>query len=99
MGSVVFPDAPVKVFLTATPEERAERRHKQLMVKGIDVSVSRLRGEMAERDRRDRERMAAPLKPAEDAIVVDTTGMDVDTVVARVLAIVNARTTAGPAGE
>ena len=99
MGSVVFPDAPVKVFLTATPEERAERRYKQLMVKGIGVSVTRLRGGMVERDRRDRERMAAPLKPAEDAIVVDTTGMDVDTVVARVLAIVNARTAAGPAGE
>ena len=99
MGSVVFPDAPVKVFLTATPEERARRRHKQLMVKGIDVSVTRLRGGMVERDRRDRERVAAPLKPAGDAIVVDTTGMDVDTVVGRVLAIVNTRTTAGPAGE
>ena len=99
MGSVVFPDAPVKVFLTATPEERARRRYKQLMVKGIDVSVTRLRGGMAERDRRDRERTAAPLKPAGDAIVVDTTGMDVDAVVARVLAIVNTRPTAGPAGE
>ena len=99
MGSVVFPDAPVKVFLTATPGERAERRHKQLMAKGIDVSVTRLRGEMAERDRRDRERVAAPLKPAEDAVVVDTTGMAVDTVVARVLAIVRARMAAGTAGE
>lgn len=99
MGSVVFPDAPVKVFLTATPEERARRRYKQLMVKGIDVNVTRLRGGMAERDRRDRERTAAPLKPAEDAIVVDTTGMDVDAVVGRVLAIVDTRTTAGPAGE
>ena len=99
MGSVVFPDAPVKVFLTATPEERARRRYKQLMVKGIDVSVTRLRGGMAERDRRDRERTAAPLKPAGDAIVVDTTGMDVDAVVARVLAIVNTRPTAGPAGK
>ena len=99
MGSVVFPDAPVKVFLTATPEERAERRHKQLMVKGIDVSVSRLRGELAERDRRDRERMAAPLKPAGDSVVIDTTGTDADAVVARVLAIVRARTASGSAGN
>ena len=87
MGSVVFPDAFAKVFLTATAQVRAERRHKQLMAKGIDVSVSRLSGEMAERDRRDRERAVAPLKPAEDAIVVDTTGLDVETVVARVLEI------------
>ena len=100
MGSVVFPDAPVKVFLTAALRERAERRHKQLMAKGIDVSVARLRGEMAERDRRDRERASAPLKPAEDAVVVDTTGMVVDAAVARVLAIASARMlAAGPAGE
>ena len=89
----------MKVFLTATPEERAERRHKQLMVKGINVSVSRLRGEMAERDRRDRERMAAPLKPAEDSVVIDTTGVDADAVVARVLAIVRARMASGSAGN
>ena len=87
MGSVVFPDASAKVFLTATDRVRAERRHKQLMAKGIDVSVARLSREMAERDRRDRERAVAPLKPAEDAVVVDTTGLDVDTVVARVLEI------------
>ena len=87
MGSVVFPDAPAKVFLTATARVRAERRHKQLMAKGIDVSVTRLSREMAERDRRDSERAVAPLKPAEDAVVVDTTGLDVDTVVARVLEI------------
>ena len=91
MGSVVFPDAPVKVFLTATARERVERRYKQLMAKGIDVSVARLAGEMAERDRRDRERGAAPLKQAEDAVVVDTTGVDVDTVVARILGIVRSR--------
>ena len=91
MGSVVFPDACAKVFLTATARARAERRHKQLMAKGIDVSVSRLSREMAERDRRDRERAVAPLKPAEDAVVVDTTGLDVDTVVARVLEIARLR--------
>ena len=96
MGSVVFPDAPVKVFLTAAPRVRAERRHKQLMAKGIDVSVARLFRELAERDGRDRERAVAPLKPAEDAVVVDTTGLGVDAAVARVLEIARSRMTAAP---
>ena len=94
MGSVVFPDASVKVFLVATARARAERRHKQLMAKGIDVSVARLSRDMAERDRRDRERAVAPLKPAGDAVVVDTTGLDVETVVARVLEIARSGMTA-----
>ena len=93
MGSVVFPDAPVKVFLTADPRTRAERRHKQLMAKGVDVSVTRLFRELAERDRRDRERAVAPLKPAEDAVVVDTTGLDVDAAVTRVLDVARSRMT------
>ena len=96
MGSVVFPDAPVKVFLTAAPRVRAERRHKQLMAKGIDVSVARLFRELAERDGRDRERAVAPLKPAEDAVVVDTTGLGVDAAVARVLEIARSRMAAAP---
>ena len=96
MGSVVFPDAPVKVFLTAAPRVRAERRHKQLMAKGVDVSVTRLFRELAERDRRDRERAVAPLEPAEDAVVVDTTGLGVDAAVARVLEIARSRMTAAP---
>ena len=99
MGSVVFPDAPVKVFLTAAPGVRAERRHKQLMAKGINVSVARLFRELAERDRRDRERAVAPLKPAEDAVVVDTTGLDVDAVVIRVLEIARFRMTAASREE
>ena len=99
MGNVVFPDAPVKVFLTASAWARAERRHKQLMAKGIDVSVTRLFREMAERDKRDRERAVAPLKPAEDAVVVDTTGLDIDTVVARVLEIARFRMTAASSKE
>ena len=99
MGSVVFPDAPVKVFLTATPRARAERRHKQLMVKGVDVSVTRLFREMAERDKRDRERAVAPLKQAEDAVVVDTTGLDIDAVVARVLEIARFRMAAASSEE
>ena len=98
MGSVVFPDASVKVFLTAAARARAERRHKQLMTKGVDVSVSRLSREMAERDRRDSERAVAPLKPAEDAVLVDTTGLDVDTVVARVLDIARLRMETASAG-
>ena len=99
MGSVVFPDAPVKVFLVATARARADRRHKQLIAKGIDVSVERLSREMEERDRRDRERAVAPLKPAGDAVVVDTTGLDVDTVVARVLEIVRSRMNAASSRE
>lgn len=99
MGTVVFPDAPVKVFLTATAQARAERRHKQLMAKGIDVSVSRLSRELAERDTRDCERRVAPLRPAEDAVVVDTTALSVDSVVARVLEIVRGRVTAASSDE
>ena len=99
MGSVVFPDASVKVFLTATARVRAERRHKQLMAKGIDVSVTRLVREMTERDRRDRERAVAPLKLAEDAVVVDTSGLDVDAVVARVLDIIRCRMVATNSGK
>ena len=99
MGSVVFPDAPVKVFLTATPRARAERRHKQLMAKGVDVSVTRLFREIAERDKRDRERAVAPLKQAEDAVVVDTTGLDIDAVVARVLEIARFRMAAASSEE
>jgi cytidylate kinase len=90
MGTIVFPDAEVKIFLTASPEERARRRHKQLMEKGIDVSLSRLFSEVAERDRRDEQRSVAPLKPAEDAVVLDTTGLEIPEVVERVMAIVQA---------
>ena len=91
MGSVVFPDALVKVFLVASTRARAERRHKQLMAKGVDVSVTDLAREVAERDERDRERAIAPLRPADDAVVVDTTELDVDAVVARVLGIARSR--------
>jgi cytidylate kinase len=83
MGTVVFPDAVLKVFLTATPEERAHRRHKQLKGKGIDVSLPDLSREIAERDRRDASRSVAPLRPAEGARVVDSTGLTVEEVVAR----------------
>lgn len=85
MGAVVFPDADLKVFLTASVGERARRRHKQLKDKGIDVSLSDLSKDMVERDRRDSERSIAPLKPSDDARILDTTGMEIPDVVAVVL--------------
>ncbi|HEV2285416.1 MAG TPA: (d)CMP kinase [Steroidobacteraceae bacterium] len=85
MGTVVFPDAPLKIFLTATPEERALRRYKQLKDKGSAVNLAALSREIAERDLRDRTRQVAPLRPAADACVIDSTGLNVEAVVARVL--------------
>lgn len=84
MGTVVFPDALLKVFLTASPHERARRRHNQLMEKGIEVNIINLAQEIAERDRRDASREAAPLRPADDAIVLDTSELTVDAVVRQV---------------
>ncbi|ABM61350.1 (d)CMP kinase [Halorhodospira halophila] len=91
MGTVVFPDAPVKVFLTASAEERARRRYNQLKEQGADVSLASLSEEIAERDRRDASRTTAPLKPAPDAEYLDTTGLDIETVIERVLAQVRGR--------
>lgn len=85
MGSFIFPDARVKVFLTATVEERARRRYNQLKLKGIDVSLPGLSKDMAERDRRDAERSVAPLRPCPDARTVDSTGMSIADVVSIVL--------------
>lgn len=76
MGTVVFPAAPLKIFLTASAEERAQRRYKQLKQKGSGVSLAALSREIAERDRRDATRPVAPLVPAPDAIVLDSTGLD-----------------------
>ncbi|MDJ0873437.1 MAG: (d)CMP kinase [Gammaproteobacteria bacterium] len=87
MGTVVFPDAGTKVFLEASPEERAARRHKQLKEKGIDASLRDLVKEIAERDTRDRVRCVSPLKPAEDARVIDTTSLSIDEVVDQVMAL------------
>lgn len=91
MGTVVFPDAEAKVFLTASPEERARRRYKQLKDKGIESKMSSLSEEIAARDKRDRERATAPLRPAEDAVVIDTTELDIDAVLERVLVLAAAR--------
>jgi len=87
MGTVIFPDAPLKVFLTATAEERAQRRHKQLMGKGSAASLAALSREIAERDMRDSTRQVAPLKPAPDAQLLDSTGLSIDVVVERVLSL------------
>ena len=89
MGTVIFPDAPYKVFLTASADERAERRYKQLKEKGVSVTIDSLLREILARDARDAQRTVAPLKPADDAVLIDTTGLDIDAVVARVLAIVH----------
>jgi cytidylate kinase len=85
MGTVVFPDAELKVFLTASAEERARRRHKQLSEKGIDAILPALLREIEERDLRDRTRAVAPLVPANDARVIDSTQVAIDRVVATVL--------------
>ncbi|UCE30478.1 MAG: (d)CMP kinase [Burkholderiales bacterium] len=85
MGTVVFPDATVKVFLTASVESRADRRYKQLMEKGFSVNLCDLLRDLSERDARDSQRAAAPLRPAEDAFVLDTTALDIDEAVAAVL--------------
>ncbi|UCE88714.1 MAG: (d)CMP kinase [Pseudomonadota bacterium] len=84
MGTVVFPDAELKIFLTASVEERARRRYKQLKEKGIDGSLAGLLNEIAERDRRDSQRAVAPLVPADDAVVIDTSDLGIGEVVARV---------------
>jgi cytidylate kinase len=86
MGSVVFPDAGLKVFLTASPETRAERRYKQLKDKGIAANIATLLLDLAERDARDAARAVAPLKPAPDARILDTTGLTPDEAADTVLA-------------
>ena len=89
MGTVVFPDAVAKVFLEASPKERAIRRHKQLIEKGMDANLPDLIAEITERDNRDRERHSAPLKAASDALVIDTTGLSIESVVGRVMRLLD----------
>jgi cytidylate kinase len=91
MGTVVFPSAALKIYLTASPEERARRRYKQLKDKGLDANLAALSLDIAERDRRDASRPIAPLKPADDALIVDSTSMTIDAVLARVLELAAAR--------
>lgn len=92
MGTTVFPDAPVKIFLTASAEERARRRFAQLREKGVSVSLRDLLEDIRARDARDTNRAASPLAPAEDAVELDSTGIDIDGVLQRVLQLVRERT-------
>ena len=85
MGTYVFVDAGLKVFLTASAEERAKRRHKQLNDKGIDVSLAALSRDIEDRDRRDTERSVAPLRPADDARIMDSSGQSIEAVTKTVL--------------
>jgi cytidylate kinase len=85
MGTVVFPESALKIYLTASPEERAQRRYKQLKDKGIDVNLASLVEELRQRDDRDMNRKTAPLKPASDAIVIDTTILNIEQVTDEVM--------------
>ena len=95
MGTVVFPDAPLKVFLTASAEERARRRYLQLKVKGDDVNLASLLDEIRARDERDTQRAVAPLKPAADAIQLDSTELSIEQVMERILSEIANRDLAG----
>ena len=88
MGTVVFPDAQYKVFLTATAEERAKRRYKQLKEKGIDANLTSLITDIEARDRRDSERATAPLKMAENALYIDSSNMSINTVLEEILKLI-----------
>jgi CMP/dCMP kinase len=87
MGTVIFPEAEYKIFLTASAEERAKRRYKQLKDKGVSVNLDSLLHEIAARDERDAGRAVAPLKPADEAMILDTTGMPITEVIEHVLAV------------
>ena len=90
MGTVVFPDAPFKVFLTAEVEERAKRRLKQLQETGITGNISHTLAEVQKRDERDANRQHSPLRPANDALVIDTTNLTINEVITRVMALIKA---------
>lgn len=88
MGTVVFPDADLKVFLTATAEERARRRYQQLKNTGLDVTLAAILVDIQNRDARDASRLVAPLVPAADAVIVDSTGLNVEEVEAKIMALI-----------
>ncbi len=91
MGTTVFPDAILKIFITASPEVRAERRYKQLKEKGFDANLPRLLDEIRDRDARDAARAASPLKPAADACILDTSSLSISDVVDRVYSLLRER--------
>jgi cytidylate kinase len=88
MGTVIFPDADLKIYLTASVEERARRRYKQLKEKGESVNLSRLFREIEKRDERDRTRAVAPLRPAEDAHIIDSTDSSIERVLEQILDLI-----------
>ena len=92
MGTVVSPDAKLKIFLTASVLERAQRRYKQLIDKGIDANLPDLLVELKERDRRDIERLISPLKHAKDALILDSTELSIDQVTEQILSEFSAKT-------
>ena len=91
MGTVIFPDAPVKVFLTASAQERADRRYKQLKSKGLSASLSDILMNIQQRDELDENRAIAPLKPAEDALVIDCTHMSILDVEQKILTFIHSK--------
>jgi len=88
MGTVIFPDAKLKVFLTASAEIRAQRRYKQLKDKGESVNLTRLFKEIKARDLRDQSRAVAPLRPAEDAVIIDSTELSIEEVLNRIISLI-----------
>ncbi|SFJ94242.1 (d)CMP kinase [Celeribacter neptunius] len=91
IGTVICPDAEVKLYVTASDEVRAKRRHKELVEKGEEITLEEVLADLRERDERDAARATAPLKPAEDATVIDTSDMSIDEAVAQVLALIGDR--------
>ncbi len=91
MGTVIFPDADLKIFLTASAEMRAERRYKQLMEKGFSANITTLLRDLQERDARDAQRSLAPLRPAPDAVLIDSSDLPIEAVVDRILELANQR--------
>jgi len=89
MGSVVFPEAELKIFLTASAKSRAQRRYKQLKLKGFDVNLTRLVEDIEQRDQQDANRQHSPLAPATDAIVLDTTSMNIDQVFEKIVSLID----------
>ena len=93
MGTVVFPSAAAKVFLTASAEERAQRRYKQLLEKGFTAKIDQLIAEIEERDERDANRAVAPMKAADDALYIDSTDLSIDEVVDQILRFAHGKLT------
>ena len=91
MGTVIFPEAPVKVFLTASAQERADRRYKQLKSKGLSASLSEIITDIQKRDERDENRTVAPLKPSKDALVIDCTHMSILDVEQKILTFIHSK--------